>query len=77
MKKNQFLDFLKDNILTLFTGSEIIGEEPSSPRDNCVAQGDSGSIKIKFKRTKISSYCLKKLNPIWKNLLMMPNSALK
>lgn len=48
MNKSRFLDFVQDYILTMFAGSEIEGEEESSPRDSIVAQGDSGSIKIKF-----------------------------
>ena len=50
MNKTHFMDFLQNDILPLFTGSEILGEEPSTPRDNCVAQGDNGSIKVKFSR---------------------------
>ncbi len=51
MNKTHFMNFLQDDILPLFTGSEILGEELSTPRDNCVAQGDGGSIKVKFSRT--------------------------
>ena len=32
MDKQEFLEFVDNNILSLFTGSEIIGEEESSPR---------------------------------------------
>lgn len=63
MKKSLFLDFLKDNILTLFTGSEIIGEEVSSPRDNCVAQGEAGAIKIKFSRKDNYRIIIKRAQP--------------
>ena len=63
MRKNLFLEFLRDNILTLFTGSEIIGEEVSSPRDNCVAQGDSGAIKIKFSRKDTYRIIIKRAQP--------------
>ncbi|MBQ8426043.1 MAG: hypothetical protein IJX17_08545 [Clostridia bacterium] len=63
MKKNQFLEFLKDNILTLFTGSEIIGEEVSSPRDNCVAQGEAGSIKVKFSKQDNYRIIIKRAQP--------------
>jgi len=63
MKKNQFLDFLKDNILTMFTGSEIIGEEPSSPRDNCVAQGDAGAIKVKYSKQDNYRIIIKRAQP--------------
>ena len=63
MNKNDFIIFLKDEVLPLFTGSEIIGEEPSSPRDNCVAQGDTGSIKIKFKRRDNYRIIVKRAQP--------------
>ena len=48
MNKTRFIDFVQDNILKLFTGSEIIGEEESTFRDSIVAQADGGAIKIKF-----------------------------
>ena len=63
MKKNLFLEFLKDNILTMFTGSEIIGEEQSTPRDNCVAQGDAGAIKVKFSRKDNYRIIIKRAQP--------------
>lgn len=63
MKKNQFLEFLKDNILKLFTGSEIIGEEVSTPRDNIIAQGDAGAIKIKFSRNDNYRIIIKRAQP--------------
>lgn len=63
MKKNQFLEFLKDNILKLFTGSEIIGEEVSSPRDNIIAQGEAGAIKIKFSRNDNYRIIIKRAQP--------------
>ena len=57
------MNFLQDDVLPLFTGSEIIGEEPSSSRDNCVAQGDGGAIKIKFKRTDNYRIIVKRAQP--------------
>ena len=63
MNKTDFMNFLQDDVLPLFTGSEIIGEEPSSSRDNCVAQGDSGAIKIKFKRTDNYRIIVKRAQP--------------
>ena len=39
MVKSRFLEFVHDYILKMFTGSEIVGEEESSPRDAIVAQG--------------------------------------
>ena len=50
MTKTRFLEFIHDYILKMFTGSEIIGEEVSSVRDNIIAQGDNGSVKVKFSR---------------------------
>ena len=51
MVKSRFLEFVHDYILKMFTGSEIIGEEESSSRDNIIAQGEAGAIKVKFSRT--------------------------
>jgi hypothetical protein len=47
MEKASFIDLLNHFIIPLFTGSEIIGEEPSSNRDAPVAQGDNGTIIVK------------------------------
>ena len=47
----------------MFTGSEIVGEEESSPRDNCVAQGESGGIKIKFTREDNYRLLIKRAQP--------------
>ena len=69
MKKSLFLDFLKDNILTMFTGSEIVGEEISTPRDNCIAQGDAGAVKIKFSRNDNYRIIIKRAQP-FKNFEM-------
>ena len=77
MKKNQFLEFLKDNILTIFTGSEIIGEEVSSPRDNCVAQGEGGAIKIKFSRKDNYRIIVKRAQPFKKFEIFLINSIIK
>ena len=63
MNKSRFLEFVDSYILKMFTGSEIIGEETSSNRDNCVAQGDGGSIKIKFSRSDPYRIIVKRAQP--------------
>lgn len=63
MDKQEFLTFVEDNILSLFTGSEVVGEEDSSPRDACVAQGVNGSILIKFKKTDDFRFIVKRAQP--------------
>ena len=67
MKKERFLNFVKDNILSMFTGSEIIGEEESSSRDACVAQGTSGSLLILFSRVSNLRYNIIRRNKNYKN----------
>lgn len=69
MNKNRFVEFVNDYVLKMFTGSEIIGEEVSSPRDNCIAQGDSGAIKIKFSREDNYRLIVKRAQP-FKNFEM-------
>ena len=63
MKKADFLDFLENNVLSLFTGSEIIGEEPSSSRDACVAQGAGGTVLAKFNKTDEYRIVIKRIQP--------------
>ena len=63
MNKSRFLEFINNYILKMFTGSEIVGEEVSSNRDNCVAQGDSGAIKIKFSRSDPYRIIVKRAQP--------------
>ena len=63
MDKQDFLNFVQDNILSLFTGSEIVDEESSSPRDACVALGASGTILIKFKKDDDYRLVLKRVQP--------------
>ncbi|MBQ9790598.1 MAG: hypothetical protein IJW24_03285 [Clostridia bacterium] len=63
MKKERFLSFVKDNILSMFTGSDIIGEEESSPRDACVAQGTGGSLLVKFNRNDSYRFVIKRVQP--------------
>ena len=63
MNKSRFLEFVNSYVLKLFTGSEIIGEENSSPRDNIVAQGEYGSVKIKFNRDDDYRIIVKRVQP--------------
>lgn len=63
MDKNQFVEFLKSNVLSIFTGSEIVGEEESSPRDAVVAMGSSGSLLVKFKKTDETRLVIKRTQP--------------
>lgn len=63
MDKIKFAEFIKSNILSIFTGSEIIGEEPSTPRDALVAQGTGGSLLIKFSKNDDYRYQIKRLQP--------------
>lgn len=63
MKKERFLSFVEDNILSMFTGSEIIGEEESSPRDACVAQGSGGALLVKFDRNDEYRLVIKRVQP--------------
>lgn len=63
MEKSKFVEFLSENILPIFTGSEIDGEEPSSPRDALVAQGAGGAILVKFRKTDDYRIVIKRLQP--------------
>ena len=63
MDKQEFLDFVEKNILSLFTGSEIIGEEESSPRDACVALGSNGTILLKFNKPDNYRLVVKRIQP--------------
>ena len=63
MRKEQFIEFVENNILSLFTGSEIAGEEPSTPRDSIIAQGLGGSVLIKCKKTDDYRLNIKRIQP--------------
>jgi len=63
MKRERFITFLQDNILSLFTGSEIVGEEESGPRDACVAQGAGGTILVKFHHSDTTRFIIKRVQP--------------
>ena len=69
MNKQDFLEFLENNVLSLFTGSEIVGEEPSSSRDACVAQGSGGTVLVKFRKADEYRYIVKRVQP-FKNLCL-------
>ena len=66
MNKQDFLEFLEGNVLSLFTGSEVVGEEPSSVRDACVAQGVGGSVLVKFKKSDEYRFIIKRVQPFKK-----------
>ena len=63
MDKVQFAEFITDNILSIFTGSEIVGEEPSTSRDSLVAQGGSGSLLVKLNKNDDYRYQIKRIQP--------------
>ena len=63
MKKERFKTFLEENILTIFTGSEIVGEEASSSRDALVAGGSGGSVLIKHDKTDEYRFVVKRIQP--------------
>lgn len=63
MVKSRFLEFVHDYILKMFTGSEIVGEEESSTRDNIIAQGEGGAIKVKFNRNDNYRIIVKRAQP--------------
>lgn len=63
MEKAQFIEFLKENILPIFTGSEIVGEEQSTPRDALAAHGTGGSILVKFRKRDDYRIVIKRLQP--------------
>ena len=69
MNKAKFLEFVHDYILKMFTGSDIVGEEESSTRDNIVAQGDAGAVKVKCSRTDNYRVIIKRAQP-FKNFEM-------
>ncbi len=66
MNKQKFTEFVQTNILSLFTGSEIVSEEPSSPRDACVAQGTGGSVLVKYKKNDDYRLVIKRTIPFKK-----------
>ncbi len=63
MEKTDFVEFLKSNVLSIFTGSEIVGEEPSSARDALVALGSGGSLLVKFRKNDEERLVIKRIQP--------------
>ncbi len=63
MEKQEFIEFLKANVLSIFTGSEIVGEEPSTSRDGIVAMGSGGSLLVKFRKEDEVRLVIKRLQP--------------
>ena len=63
MDKQGFITFLEENILSIFTGSYIEGEIPSSPRDSLVAQGKGGRILVKVNKEDDYRIAIKKIQP--------------
>lgn len=63
MKREQFTTFIEDHVLSLFTGSEIVGDEESSPRDALVALGTGGVILVKFSKADTYRLIIKRVQP--------------
>jgi len=63
MNKEGFAKFLQNNILTLFTGSEIVGEDASTNREGIVAQGANGSVLVKFHKSDNYRFVIKRVQP--------------
>jgi len=63
MKQEQFVNFIEDHVLSMFTGSEIAGVEESSPRDAIVAQGLGGTVMVKFSKSDIYRVVIKRVQP--------------
>lgn len=63
MNKERFRHFLEENILTIFTGSEIAGEEPSSVRDALVAGGPGGGVLVKREKSDDYRFLIKRIQP--------------
>lgn len=63
MEKLEFIEFLKTNVLSIFTGSEIVGEEQSTPRDALVALGSGGSLLVKFRKNDEFRLVIKRIQP--------------
>lgn len=63
MTKDRFKTFIEENILTMFTGSEIAGEEVSSSRDAIVAGGAGGSVLLKREKSDDYRFVIKRIQP--------------
>lgn len=67
MEKKVFLNYIDTIILPLFTGSKIIGEEESTPRDSEVALGLGGTLLIKPTKNDEYRFILKRDMPFKAN----------
>ena len=63
MDRKSFEAFLEENILKIFTGSEIVGEEPSSSRDAIVAGGAGGTLLIKRDKNDDYRIVVRRIQP--------------
>ena len=63
MDKEHFRAFLEENILSIFTGSEIAGEEPSTVRDGLVAGGAGGTVLVKRDKQDDYRFVIKRIQP--------------
>lgn len=63
LNKERFRLFLEENILSIFTGSEISGEEESTARDALVAGGIGGSVLIKKDKADNYRFVVKRIQP--------------
>lgn len=50
-------------MLSIFTGSEIVGSEDSTPRDAVVALGSGGTVMVKFKKADNYRLVIKRVQP--------------
>lgn len=63
MQRDEFTTFIEGHVLSLFTGSEVVGSEVSSPRDAIVALGTGGVILVKFAKTDNYRLIIKRVQP--------------
>lgn len=63
MTKETFIRYVQEMIIPLFTGSHIMGEEISTPRDNEVAQGPNGTMLVKPHKDDEYRLILKRSQP--------------
>lgn len=71
MEKEQFTSMVTSVILPLFTGSQIVGEEKSSPRDSEAAQGSSGTMLIKANKADEYRLIVKRNQPFKNNDIVL------
>lgn len=63
IKREQFTKFIEDHVLSMFTGSEIVGSEDSTSRDAIVALGSGGTIMVKFIKADTYRLIIKRVQP--------------